>query len=174
MSAKYEPKTSGVETNGEGGDAQEESLSAGPDVNGVVQEKSPGKARMEGDSKLRKLMILAAMLAMVLVAAAPAFANGFGNGSSFGNGNGFGNGAVAINEGDDTEFNAVAQNISGGFGDVTQVQVADANATASDDSSAVAVVSQDQDISFVQSNSALNAFDGDSDDDGFLDEFEVF
>ena len=65
---------------------------------------------------------------------------------------------LAINEGDDTEFNAIAQNISGGFGDVEQSQFGEATADASGDSAAAADVSQEQDFTFVQFNSALNDF----------------
>ncbi len=90
---------------------------------------------------MRKLIVMAMMLAMLLAMAAPAFAQ-----------------TVAINEGDDVQFNAVAQNISGGFGDVDQSQFGEANATAMDDSAAAAEVSQSQHFTFVQFNSALNDF----------------
>lgn len=86
-------------------------------------------------------MVVVAMLAVMLGASSPAFAQ-----------------AVAIDEGDDVEFNAVAQNITGGFGDVTQSQSGTANAVATGDSAAAAEVSQEQDFLFLQFNSALNDF----------------
>lgn len=70
--------------------------------------------------------------------------------------------ATAINggdfDGDSVEFNAVAQNTSGGFGDVEQSQFGEASADASGDSAAAADVSQSQHFTFVQFNSALNDF----------------
>jgi hypothetical protein len=62
---------------------------------------------------MRKVMLLAAMLAMVLAAAAPAFAQ-----------------AVAIDEGDDVEYNAVCQNILAAWATSTRAQDGDADATA--------------------------------------------
>src|SRR5215218_6893160 len=91
---------------------------------------------------MRKVMLLAAMLAMVLAAAAPALAQ-----------------AVAIDEGDDVEYNAVCQNIIGGFGDITQAQYGDADAVAVDDSAAAAEVAQEQGVSISQVNECLNNFD---------------
>src|SRR5215218_7646677 len=90
---------------------------------------------------MRKVMLLAAMLAMVLAAAAPALAQ-----------------AVAIDEGDDVEYNAVCQNIIGGFGDITQAQFGDADAVAVDDSAAAAEVAQEQGVSIEQVNECLNNF----------------
>src|SRR5215207_4400318 len=87
-------------------------------------------------------MLLAGMLAMVLVAAAPALGQ-----------------AVAIDEGDDVEYNAVCQNIIGGFGDITQAQYGTANAIAVGDSAAAAEVAQSQDVSIEQVNECLNNFD---------------
>jgi len=87
-------------------------------------------------------MLLTAMLAMVLAAAAPALGQ-----------------AVAIDEGDDVEYNAVCQNIIGGFGDITQAQYGTANAIAVDDSAAAAEVAQSQDVSISQVNECLNNFD---------------
>jgi opacity protein-like surface antigen len=92
---------------------------------------------------MRKLMVLAVMLALMLAAAAPAFAQ-----------------TVAIDEGDDTEFNAVGQNLAGPVGDITQDQFGDADAVAVDDSAAAASVSQGQDVTFEQSNVVLNNFGG--------------
>ncbi|HKG26752.1 MAG TPA: hypothetical protein VKB09_13975 [Thermomicrobiales bacterium] len=90
---------------------------------------------------MKKLMVLAMVAALMLVAASPAFAQ-----------------AVAIDEGDDTEFNAVAQNLIGPVGDVTQTQVGTATAVAVDNSAASASVSQTQDVSISQSNVAGNGF----------------
>jgi hypothetical protein len=90
---------------------------------------------------MRNLMVLAAVAALMLVAASPAFAQ-----------------AVAIDQGDDTEFNAVAQNIAGPVGAVTQTQVGTTTSTATGDSAASASVTQTQDFSFSQSNEALNGF----------------
>ena len=102
---------------------------------------------------MKKLMVLAAMLAMVLAAAAPAFAQ-----------------TVAIDEGDDVEFNAVGQNLVGSVGDVNQFQAGASTAVAVDDSAAAASVSQTQDFSLSQSNVVLNDFDA----DGFWDVWEWF
>ena len=91
---------------------------------------------------MRKVMLLAAMLAMVLAAAAPALGQ-----------------AVAIDEGDDVEYNAVCQNIIGAFGDITQAQYGDADAVAVDDSAAAAEVAQSQGVTIEQVNECLNTFD---------------
>jgi len=90
---------------------------------------------------MKKLMVLAMVAALMLVAASPAFAQ-----------------AMAIDEGDDTEFNAVAQNLIGPVGDVTQTQVGTATAVAVDNSAASASVSQTQDVSISQSNVVGNGF----------------
>jgi hypothetical protein len=90
---------------------------------------------------MKKLMVLAMVTALMLVAASPAFAQ-----------------AVAIDEGDDVEFNAVAQNLIGPVGDITQTQVGTATAVAVDDSAASASVSQTQDVSISQSNVVGNGF----------------
>src|SRR5215204_3050078 len=91
---------------------------------------------------MRKVMLLAAMLALVLAAAAPALAQ-----------------AVAIDEGDDVEYNAVCQNIIGSFGEITQAQYGTADAIAVDDSAAAAEVAQEQGVSISQVNECLNNFD---------------
>src|SRR4028119_2043105 len=98
---------------------------------------------------MRKVMLLAAMLAMVLAAAAPAFAQ-----------------AVAIDEGDDVEYNAVCQNIIGSIGDINQGQSGEANAVATDDSDAAADVAQSQNVTIEQVNNCLN--EADLDGDGFV------
>ena len=90
---------------------------------------------------MKKMFAVGATAALMLAASSPAFAQ-----------------ATAINEGDSVEFNAVAQNISGGFGDITQSQFGEADAVATDDSAAAAEVSQSQDFTFVQFNSVLNDF----------------
>src|SRR5215207_9008369 len=100
-----------------------------------------GKGPEFGGNELKKVMLLAGMLAMVLVAAAPALGQ-----------------AVAIDEGDDVEYNAVCQNIIGGFGDITQNQSGDADAVAVDDSAAAAEVAQEQGVSIEQVNECLNNF----------------
>ena len=149
---------------------------------------------------MRKLMILAAMLAMVLVAASPAFAQ-----------------ATAISGGNDVEF----EDSFNDFGEqsvfvgASQVNTGDANAVAIDDSEADASIDQDLDVSVDQVSSGFGSggfgsggfgsggfdngngsggfgsggfdddfdgdgifdedeffFDGDLDDDGILDEFD--
>src|ERR671914_522564 len=99
------------------------------------------RAHEFGGNELKKIMLLAAMLAMVLAAAAPAFGQ-----------------AIAIDEGDDVEYNAVCQNIIGAFGDITQTQDGDADAVAVDDSAAAAEVAQEQGVSIAQVNECLNNF----------------
>jgi len=119
---------------------------------------------------MRKVMLLAAMLAMVLAAAAPVFAQST---EIDGDEN------EVTNEGADTQYNAVCQNIIGSIGDITQNQsgqadaVSNASATADDeseatvDSSAVAEVAQEQGVTIEQVNECLNDFD--VDDDGVVD-----
>ena len=114
----------------------------------------------------RKIVLLAAMLAMVLAAAAPVFAQDADTGVV-----GDENVVTTETEGDDTQYNAVCQNIIGSIGDITQNQSGQADAVSGDatavsddesesvaDSSAEANVSQSQDFTFVQYNSALNDF----------------
>jgi LPXTG-motif cell wall-anchored protein len=103
---------------------------------------------------MRKVMLLAAMLAMVLAAAAPAFAQ-----------------AVAIDEGDDVEYNAVCQNILGSVGDIEQEQEGEAEAVATDDSAAAAEVAQEQGVTIEQVNECLNEVDLDG--DGFVTHVEL-
>ena len=91
---------------------------------------------------MRKLMVLVAMLALMLAAAAPAFAQD-----------------VTVTTGDNTEFNAVAQNIAGEINAVgVNAANADADADAGDDAVAVAHVHQSQDIFVVQSNVVGNGW----------------
>ncbi len=91
---------------------------------------------------MKKLMVLAAMLAMMLAMAAPAFAQD----------------VVAIDEGDDVEFNAGAQNIIGSVGDITNTQSGTAVAVADNDSAAAASVDQSQEVTISQSNEFGNGF----------------
>ena len=123
---------------------------------------------------MRKMMLLAAMLAMVLAAAMPALAQ---DTEIDGDEN------VVTNEGADTQYNAVCQNIIGSIGDINQTQygnsdaVSDANANADDDSEAtanseaVAEVAQEQDVTIAQVNECLNDFD--VDDNGVVDVVEI-
>ncbi len=117
---------------------------------------------------MRRVMLLAALLAMVLAAAAPAFAQN----------------VTAINEGDDVEYNAVCQNILGSVGDITTGNnTADANASAdasvSGDENAVAVfneavageIAQDSGVTIEQANECLN--NADLDGDGFVELVEL-
>ena len=110
---------------------------------------------------MRKVMLLAAMLAMVLAAAAPVFAQ---NTDVVGDEN------VVANEGDDTQYNAVCQNIIGSIGDITQNQSGNADAVAVDDSNAVAEVAQEQGVTVAQVNECLNEVDVDDDGDIAVDE----
>jgi hypothetical protein len=84
---------------------------------------------------MKKLMLMVAMLAMMLAMAAPAFAQ-----------------ATAIDEGDDVEFNAGAQNLIGSVGDITNTQTGTAVAAADNDSAAAAEVAQTQEVSISQTN----------------------
>ena len=68
---------------------------------------------------MKKLFAVGATAALLMAATSPASAL-----------------TLAIDDGDDVEYNAIAQNISGGFGDVDQ----------------------SQGFTFVQFNSALNDF----------------
>ena len=85
--------------------------------------------------KLRKVMLLAAMLAMALAAAAPALAQS----------NATEQGAIGNNN---VQYNATAicSNIIGAFGDVAQLQSGNADAVASNNSAAIAEVAQEQGV----------------------------
>ncbi len=100
---------------------------------------------------MRKLMFMAAMLAMVLAAAAPALAQG-----DVGDVN---QGDDQFNVGDETVYSAVCQNIVGWF-QASAVQNADANAdaTGGDNAAAAAEIAQEQNVSVSQVNECLNAF----------------
>ena len=90
---------------------------------------------------MKKLMVLATVLAMMLAMAAPAFAQ-----------------TIAIDRGDDVEFNAGAQNIIGSVGDITNTQTGTSTAVAVDDSAATASVTQTQEVTISQSNEFGNGF----------------
>ena len=104
---------------------------------------------------MRKVMLLAAMLAMVLAAAAPVFAQD----------------DITITQGDETQYNAVCQNIIGSIGAIEQDQDGVADGVAVDDSAAVAQVAQEQGVTVEQVNECLNNFDADA--DGFVEVVEI-
>src|SRR4028118_1102287 len=79
--------------------------------------------------------------------------------------------AVAIDEGDDVEYNAVCQNIIGSIGDINQGQSGEADAVATDDSAAAADVAQSQNVTIEQVNNCLN--EADLDGDGFITVVEL-
>ena len=96
-------------------------------------------------------MLVAAMLAMVLAAAAPALAQG-----DVGDVN---QGDDQFNVGDETVYTAVCQNIIGSFqASAGQGATAVAGATAGDNAAAAAEIAQAQDVSVAQANECLNAF----------------
>jgi LPXTG-motif cell wall-anchored protein len=100
---------------------------------------------------LRKVMLLAAMLAMVLAAAAPALAQG-----DVGDVN---EGDDQFNVGDETVYTAVCQNIIGSFqASAGQGATAVAFAEGGDNAAAAAEIAQAQDVSVAQVNECLNAF----------------
>ena len=102
-------------------------------------------------------MLLAAMLAMVLAAAAPVFAQ---DTDVVGDENNVD--VTRENQGGDVQYNAVCQNIIGSIGDITQNQSGQADAVsgdanANDDSvavsgDAVAEVAQEQSVTIAQVN----------------------
>ena len=134
-----------------------------------MEQCSACNRREYGGARMRRVMLLAAMLAMVLAAAAPAFAQN----------------VTAINEGDDVEYNAVCQNILGSVGDIAtggNVASAGANADASvaaGGDSSVAVgneavageIAQDSGATIEQVNQCLN--EADLDGDGFVTVVEL-
>jgi hypothetical protein len=102
---------------------------------------------------LRKVMLLAAMLAMVLAAAAPAL------GQQIGGDQGPVAGDDAVQAGDNVQYAAVCQNIIGWFqASAVQGATADADATGDENAAAVAEIAQDQNVSVSQVNECLNAF----------------
>src|ERR687894_1444630 len=122
---------------------------------------------------MRKVMLLAAMLAMVLAAAAPVLAQSTEI-------DGDENEVDVTREGAETQYNAVCQNIIGSIGDITQNQSGNADAVSGDasasadddavataDSEAAAEVAQEQGVTIAQVNQCLNDFD--EDDNGFVE-----
>jgi hypothetical protein len=96
-------------------------------------------------------MLLAAMLAMVLAAAAPALGQGDVGDVNLGD--------DQFNVGDETVYTAVCQNIIGSFqADAGQGAVAVGVATAGDNAVAAAEIAQEQNVSVSQVNECLNAF----------------
>jgi LPXTG-motif cell wall-anchored protein len=98
-------------------------------------------------------MLVAAMLAMVLAAAAPAL------GQQIGGDQGPVGGEDAVQAGDNIQYSAVCQNVVGWFqASAVQVAAADADAAAGDNAAAVAEIAQEQNLSVSQVNECLNAF----------------
>ena len=98
---------------------------------------------------MRKMMVLAAVLAMMLVAAAPALAQGDTGDVNLGD--------DQFNVGDETVFSAGSQNIVGTFdASASQSATATASATGGDDAVAVAEIDQSQNISVEQTNRSFN------------------
>jgi hypothetical protein len=98
-------------------------------------------------------MLLAAMLAMVLAAAAPAL------GQQIGGDQGPVGGEDAVQAGDNIQYAAVCQNIIGAFeAEANQAGFSDAAAFAEENAAAVSEVAQDQNVSVSQVNECLNAF----------------
>ncbi len=101
---------------------------------------------------MRKVMLLAAMLAMVLAAAAPALAQQIGGDQ------GPVAGDDAVQAGDNVQYAAVCQNILGAFdAAVGQYGTADADAVAGENAAVVSEVAQSQGVSVSQVNECLNA-----------------
>jgi hypothetical protein len=101
---------------------------------------------------LKKVMLLAAMLAMVLAAAAPALAQQIGGDQ------GPVAGDDAVQAGDNVQYSAVCQNIIGSFdSEQGQFGASDADASAGDNAAAVSEVAQEQGVSVSQVNECLNA-----------------
>ena len=110
---------------------------------------------------MKKVFAVGATAALLMVATTPALAQSVDI---------VGDENTVTNEGDNTEYNAIAQNLLGSIGDVEQSQYgeatadSDANAYADDDSeatadsAATAGVDQSQGFTVVQFNSALNDF----------------
>jgi hypothetical protein len=97
-------------------------------------------------------MLLAAMLAMVLAAAAPAL------GQQIGGDQGPVGGEDAVQAGDNVQYAAVCQNILGTLeAEANQAGFSDAAAFAEENAAAVSEVAQDQNVSVSQVNECLNA-----------------
>ena len=111
---------------------------------------------------MKKLFAVGATVALILAATSPALALDVDV-------VGDENVVTTETEGSDVQYNAIAQNIIGNFGNITQSQfgqadaaAGNANATGEDSvavgGDAVAEVAQEQDFTLVQYNSALNDF----------------
>jgi LPXTG-motif cell wall-anchored protein len=94
---------------------------------------------------LKKVMLLAAMLAMMLAMAAPAFAQTAVDDS------------VAVDNSSTVEYNAVCQNVIGSITTGDAAQYGDADAFADVDSAAVAEIAAELDTSVDVVNECLNA-----------------
>ncbi len=98
---------------------------------------------------MRKIMLLAAMLAMVLAAVAPALGQG-----DVGDVN---EGDDQFNVGDETVYSAVCQNVIGALeAEANQAGFANAQALADENAAAVSEVAQEQNVSVSQVNNCLN------------------
>jgi hypothetical protein len=98
-------------------------------------------------------MLLAAMLATVLAAAAPAL------GQQIGGDQGPVGGEDAVQAGDNVQYAAVCQNIIGAFeASAGQGAGAGAFASAGENAAAVAEIAQNQNVSVEQVNECLNAW----------------
>src|ERR671917_44290 len=97
-------------------------------------------------------MLLAAMLAMVLAAAAPAL------GQQIGGDQGPVGGDDAVQAGDNVQYAAVCQSIIGSLeAEAGQAGFSDADAFAEENAAAVSEVAQSQGVSVSQVNECLNA-----------------
>jgi hypothetical protein len=97
--------------------------------------------------------LLAAMLAMVLAAAAPAL------GQQIGGDQGPVGGEDAVQAGDNVQYAAVCQNIIGAFeASAGQGATAGAFAEGGENAAAVAEIAQNQNVSVEQANECLNAW----------------
>jgi LPXTG-motif cell wall-anchored protein len=106
-----------------------------------------------GGNGLRKVMLLAAMLAMVLAAAAPALAQQIGGDQ------GPVGGEDAVQAGDNVQYAAVCQDIIGALdAAANQYGFSDAAAFAEENAAAVSEIAQEQNVSVSQVNECLNAF----------------
>jgi hypothetical protein len=100
---------------------------------------------------MRKLMVLGAVLAMMLVSAAPAFAQQIGGAQ------GPAAGDDAVQAGNNVQYAAGSQNIIGSFeAEQGQVGFSAAEASAGDNAAAVSEVAQSQNVSVTQTNRSFN------------------
>ncbi len=99
---------------------------------------------------MRKLMVLAAVLALMLVTAAPAFAQIGGDQGPVAGGD-------AVQAGNNVQYAAGSQNILGSFqAEAIQVGFSDADAFAGGNAAAVSEVAQSQNVSVTQTNRSFN------------------